>query len=118
MGGVHHPLGDGREARSFHGRADHPAGQETGAKKADVCRKHGVNGATFISEKFGGLDVLDASSYVRSTSGRSDSSVPDGFWNCEPPPCIYRNVLFDRALLSRGARWRWLCREQDYFPLC
>jgi hypothetical protein len=60
MGGVHHPLGDGHEAKSFHGRADHPAGQETGAKKADVCRKHGVNGATFISEKFGGLDVLDA----------------------------------------------------------
>ena len=36
--------------------------QETGAKTADVCRKHGVSGATFYKwkGKYGGLDVSDA----------------------------------------------------------
>ena len=36
--------------------------QETGAKTADVCRKHGVSSATFYKwkAKYGGLDVSDA----------------------------------------------------------
>ena len=36
--------------------------QEAGAKTADVCRKHGVSGATFYKwkAKFGGMDVSDA----------------------------------------------------------
>jgi putative transposase len=36
--------------------------QETGTKTADVCRKHGVNSATFYKWKarYGGLDVSDA----------------------------------------------------------
>jgi putative transposase len=36
--------------------------QEAGAKTADVCRKHGVSGATFYKwkAKYGGLDVSDA----------------------------------------------------------
>ena len=36
--------------------------QESGAKTADVCRKHGISGATFYKwkSKFGGLDVSDA----------------------------------------------------------
>jgi len=36
--------------------------QESGVKTADVCRKHGVSGATFYKwkAKFGGLDVSDA----------------------------------------------------------
>jgi putative transposase len=36
--------------------------QEAGAKTADVCRKHGISGATFYKwkAKFGGLDVSDA----------------------------------------------------------
>ena len=36
--------------------------QEVGAKTADVCRKHGISGATFYKwkSKFGGLDVSDA----------------------------------------------------------
>ena len=36
--------------------------QEAGAKTADVCRKHGVSGATFYKWKarYGGLDVSDA----------------------------------------------------------
>jgi len=36
--------------------------QETGAKTADVCRKHGISDATFYKwkAKFGGMDVSDA----------------------------------------------------------
>lgn len=36
--------------------------QESGAKTADVCRKHGVSSATFYKwkAKYGGLDVSDA----------------------------------------------------------
>lgn len=36
--------------------------QEAGAPTADVCRKHGISGATFYKwkAKFGGLDVSDA----------------------------------------------------------
>lgn len=36
--------------------------QEAGAKTADVCRKHGISGATFSHWKarFGGMDVSDA----------------------------------------------------------
>lgn len=36
--------------------------QEAGAKTADVCRRHGVSGATFYKwkAKYGGMDVSDA----------------------------------------------------------
>ena len=36
--------------------------QETGAKTADVCRKHGISSATFYKWKlkYGGLEVSDA----------------------------------------------------------
>jgi putative transposase len=36
--------------------------QEAGAKTVDVCRKHGVSGATFYKwkAKYGGMDVSDA----------------------------------------------------------
>src|SRR4029077_12128767 len=36
--------------------------QEAGAKTADVCRKHGISGATFYNwkSKYGGLEVSDA----------------------------------------------------------
>lgn len=36
--------------------------QESGAKTADVCRKHGISGATFYKwkAKFGGMNVSDA----------------------------------------------------------
>jgi putative transposase len=36
--------------------------QEAGVKTADVCRKHGISGATFYKwkAKYGGLDVSDA----------------------------------------------------------
>ena len=35
---------------------------EAGAKTVDVCRKHGISGATFYKwkAKFGGMDVSDA----------------------------------------------------------
>ena len=37
--------------------------QEAGLSTSDVCRKHGISGATFYKwkAKFGGLDVSDAS---------------------------------------------------------
>jgi putative transposase len=36
--------------------------QEAGAKTTDVCRKHGISGATFYKwkAKYGGLEVSDA----------------------------------------------------------
>lgn len=36
--------------------------QETGAKTADVCRRHGVSSATFFKwkAKFGGMEASDA----------------------------------------------------------
>jgi putative transposase len=36
--------------------------QETGAKTADVCRKHGISDATFYKwkAKYGGMEVSDA----------------------------------------------------------
>jgi putative transposase len=36
--------------------------QEAGAKTADVCRKHGISGATFYKwkAKYGGMEVSDA----------------------------------------------------------
>lgn len=36
--------------------------QEAGVKTADVCRKHGISGATFykFKAKYGGLEVSDA----------------------------------------------------------
>ena len=36
--------------------------QEAGAKTEDICRKHGISGATFYKWKarFGGLEVSDA----------------------------------------------------------
>jgi putative transposase len=36
--------------------------QEAGSSTADVCRKHGISGATFYKwkSKYGGLDVSDA----------------------------------------------------------
>ena len=36
--------------------------QEAGAKTAEVCRRHGISGATFYAwkAKFGGMEVSDA----------------------------------------------------------
>ena len=36
--------------------------QEAGAKTAEVCRRHGISGATFYAwkAKFGGMEALDA----------------------------------------------------------
>jgi putative transposase len=36
--------------------------QEAGTRTADVCRRHGISGATFYKwkSKFGGLEVSDA----------------------------------------------------------
>ncbi len=42
--------------------------QEAGAKTADVCRKHGISGATFYKwkSKYGGLDLSDARAVHRA----------------------------------------------------
>jgi putative transposase len=43
--------------------------QEAGASTADVCRKHGISGATFYKwkSKYGGLDVSEARRLKRLT---------------------------------------------------
>jgi putative transposase len=64
MSRVHHLLGDGHEAKPV--TEEQIIGilreQEAGAKTVDVCRKHGISGATFYKckAKYGGLDVSDA----------------------------------------------------------
>ena len=46
--------------------------QEAGRPTAEVCRKHGVSGATFYKwkSKFGGMDVSDAKR-LRSLEGEN-----------------------------------------------
>jgi len=52
------------EAFSVHGRTDHRdiEGAGGGAKRVDVCCKHGISDATFYKykAKCGGMDVSDA----------------------------------------------------------
>jgi len=52
------------EEEAVHRRADHrdPAGTGSGAKTADLARKHGVSEATLYNRKakFGGMEVSDA----------------------------------------------------------
>src|SRR6201986_3522812 len=65
MGRVH-PLGRGWPMKPSRFTEEQIIGilreQEVGAKTADVCRKHGVSGATFYKwkAKYGGLEVSDA----------------------------------------------------------
>ena len=51
--------------------------QEAGAKTADVCRKHGISGATFYKwkAKYGGMDVSNARRF-RSCWPRRCSTTP------------------------------------------
>jgi putative transposase len=57
-------LGADDEAIEVHGRADHRdfAGAGGRANTTDVCREHGISGATFYKwkAKYGGLDVSEA----------------------------------------------------------
>ena len=48
--------------------------QETGAKTADVCRRHGISSATFYAwqSKFGGMDVSDVKRLKAFEASRSD----------------------------------------------
>ncbi len=56
--------GSDDEGQQIYGRADHwdPAGAGGQAKTAEVCRKHGISGATFYKwkAKYGGMEVSDA----------------------------------------------------------
>ena len=50
--------------------------QEAGAATADVCRRHGISGATFYKwkAKFGGLEVTEAKLFPVSAHG-TDSGL-------------------------------------------
>jgi putative transposase len=64
MGRVYHLEGDGLKPSRF--TEEQIIGilreREAGAKTADVCRRHGISGATFYKwkAKYGALDVSDA----------------------------------------------------------
>src|SRR3981189_1903639 len=74
--------------------------QEAGAKTADVCRKHGISGATFYKwkAKYGGLDVSDARALISAgawTSCRMHSPMAGG------------SASWRSSMTSRGNAWRW-----------
>jgi len=53
--------------------------QEAGAATADVCRRHGISGATFYKwkAKFGGLEVTEA---------KRLRTLEEGWRHCLRPP--------------------------------
>ena len=55
---------------------------EAGAKVDEICRRHGVSGATFYAwrKKFGGMEPSDASWRARTPS--SSGSSPIRCWTC------------------------------------
>jgi len=71
--------------------------QEVGAKAAEVCRKHGVSGATFYEgkAKYGGLDVSDA----RPLKALEDENAKQKKLSAEE--------LLDNAMLQDVARKKW-----------
>jgi putative transposase len=71
--------------------------QEAGAKTADVCRKHGVSGATFYEwkAKYGGLDVSDA----RRLKSLSDENAK--------LKRLLAEAMLDNAMLKDIAAKKW-----------
>jgi putative transposase len=71
--------------------------QEIGAKTADVCRKHGVSGATFYKwkAKYGGLDVSDA----RRLKSLSDENAK--------LKKLLAEAMLDNAMLKDIAAKKW-----------
>jgi putative transposase len=71
--------------------------QEAGAKTADVCRKHGVSGATFYKwkAKFGGMDVSEA---------RRLKSLEDENAKLKK---LLAEAMLDNAMLKEIASKKW-----------
>ena len=71
--------------------------QETGAKTADVCRKHGISSATFYKwkAKFGGLDVSDA----KRLRGLEDENTK--------LKKLLAEAILDNAMLKEIAAKKW-----------
>jgi putative transposase len=71
--------------------------QEAGAKTADVCRKHGISGATFYKwkAKFGGLDVSEA---------RRLKSLEDENSKLKK---LLAEAMLDNAMLKEIASKKW-----------
>ena len=71
--------------------------QEAGAKTADVCRKHGISGATFYKwkAKFGGLDVSDA----KRLRGLEDENTK--------LKKLLAEAILDNAMLKEIAAKKW-----------
>jgi putative transposase len=71
--------------------------QEAGAKTADVCRKHGISGATFYKwkAKYGGLEVSDA----RRLKALEDENAK--------LKKLLAEVMLDNAMLKDVASKKW-----------
>jgi len=71
--------------------------QETGAKTADVCRKHGISSATFYNwkAKYGGLSVSEAKRLraLESENARLKKLVAD--------------AMLDNAMLKELLSKKW-----------
>jgi putative transposase len=70
---------------------------EAGAKTSDVCRKHGVSGATFYKwkAKFGGMDVSDARR-LKSLEGENAKLKK-----------LLAEAMLDNAMLKDIASKKW-----------
>lgn len=71
--------------------------QEAGAKTADVCRKHGLSGATFYKwkAKYGGLDVSEAKR-LRALEGENARLKK-----------LLAEAMLDNAMLKDIASKKW-----------
>ena len=71
--------------------------QEAGAKTADVCRKHGLSGATFYKwkAKYGGLDVSEAKR-LRALEGENARLKK-----------LLAEAMLDNAMLKDIAAKKW-----------
>src|ERR1700737_1995243 len=77
--------------------------QETGAKTAEVCRKHGVSEATFYKwkAKYGGMEVSDA----RRLRAPEDENTR--------LKKLLAEAMLDNAMLRDVAAKKWSCPSPD-----
>jgi putative transposase len=87
------------EAQSVYGRADHRDFARAGGRceDGDVCRKHGISGATFYKwkAKFGGMDVSEA---------RRLKSLEDENSKLKK---LLAEAMLDNAMLKEIASKKW-----------